>query len=146
MGAGLGLIISSGLYSFGGRYGTSKGWRRFIGSAVLALTLIIISILRGNFSFWLLLSFPLLAGGYSLGYGADEVGAKILRRGVYASAVLMAGVLCSVIWKSWWVMIPHAGVGFWSIYMGVKNPIDSPAEEFFISVLLGLGLLMHPFV
>lgn len=143
-GAGFGLVLTALLYTLGGRNG--KWNRRFIASLILSSTVITLCVLRQSFSWWLLLIYPLLVVGYSLGYGADALGAKIIRRLVYALGVLMSGVLCAWVLGGWWVLIPHAGVGLWSIYMGVKNPIDSPAEEFVICMLLGLGLIMYPFV
>jgi len=143
-GAGIGLVLSSLLYSLGGRSGKWK--RRFVGSFILAGTLVTLCLLRGLFSWWLLLTWPLLVAGYSIGYGADLLGVKVLKRLVYAITVISAGVVCAYLFSAWWVLIPHVGVGLWSVYLGVRNPVEAAAEEFFISMLLGLGLMMYPFV
>jgi hypothetical protein len=44
------------------------------------------------------------------------------------------------------VFVPHVGVGMWSIWLGVKNPIEASAEEVFICALLNIGLMMYGFV
>ena len=142
--AGLGAILACFLYSLGGRSGKWK--RRFVASFVLTATLCAVALWRGNFDPRLLLTYLPLMGGFSLGYGAEELGQKIIKRLIYASAVLMAGVLCAWVFNAWWVLIPHVGVGMWSIYLGVKNPIETAAEEFFICLLLNTGLMMYLFV
>ena len=143
-GAGFGLVLSSMFYSIGGRKG--KFNRRFIGSFILSATLVTLCLFRGLFSWWLFLTWPLLVVSLSVGYGAEILGIKILKRFIYTLGFLTVGVLCAWILGSWWVLIPQGGVGLWSIYMGVKNPIDAAAEEFFISMMLQLGILMHPFI
>lgn len=96
----------------------------------------------------MLFTYPILCGGFSLGYGADRFWTKLAKRAIYASAVVMAGLLlCFLVDnKAWAVFIPHVGVAAWSIYFGVKNPIEAAAEEFFICMLLNLGLMMYPFM
>jgi len=145
-GSGIGLVIASTLYSIGGR--AKKIIRRLGGALVLALTVNIISGFKGIWTGQLLLILPLLFAGFSMGYGADFVPMKILRRTLYMLGVCASGAI--FIWSfggnAWWVFIPHIGIGAWSIYLGVRNPIDAAAEEFFISMLLNLGLCMYPFI
>jgi len=145
---GVGLLIASILYSFGGRAGTSKLWRRLGSALVLGATVNALFAVRGLWE-WAFLSIPLmLFGGYSLGYGADYVLQKIAKRAIYAAAIIFSGVvICFIIGgKAWWVLIPHTGVGAFSIYLGVKNPISATTEEFFVCLLLGAGLIMYPFI
>lgn len=145
-GAGVGLVLSSMLYAIGGRTGGPGKWvRRFAGSFILALTIWVVCWLRECFSWGLLGVWPLLSIGYHLGYGADTLPAKIIRRSVYAITVLLAGGLMAWLLSAWAILIPHVGVGLFSVYLGVKNPTEAAFEEFFISMLLGLGLIAYPF-
>lgn len=145
-GAMAGLSIATLLYSLGGRSGKWK--RRFIASFVLAATVNILFLVREAWNPWYLAVWPCLIAGFSLGYGADTFGEKVVRRSVYASAILTAGVVCAVVLggNAWWVMIPHAGIGALSIFLGVKNILPAAAEEVFICALLNIGLIMYPFL
>ena len=144
--AGLALVAASCLYSLGGRSGKWK--RRFVASFVLASAITGIALWRGIFDWWFLLTYPILSIGFLLGYGADSTGIKILKRTIYAVTVISAGlVFCFVLGgKTWLVLIPHAGIGLWSVFMGVKNPIAAAAEEFFICMILNIGLMMYLFI
>lgn len=144
--AGLILVAASFMYSWGGRSGKWK--RRFIGSAILAAGVNGLCVWRGIWSPYMLIVLPCLIGGFSLGYGADTLGGKILRRSIYCLGVLMSGVVMAVVLggHAYWVLIPHVGIGAFSIYMGSRNPIYASSEEFFICMMLNMGLLMFPFV
>lgn len=146
-GCGLGLVLSSFLYSWGGRAGKWK--RRFIASFVLAATVNVACVLRGIWSPWMIAVWPLLSLAYSLGYGAEDTWYKIVRRSIYASAVLMSGLLMAVLigGNAWWVFIPHGVCGGLSVYLGaVKNILPAATEEFIISMTLNIFLICYPFV
>lgn len=146
-GAGIALVISSFLYSLGGRAGGPGKWvRRFLGSFILAATVCGLCVLRGTFNWWLMGVWPLLIGGMSLGYGAESLGGKIARRSIFCGGVVSAGALCAYFLHGWLVFIPHVGVAVWSIYLGVRNPVEASFEEWYISMLLNLGLIAYPFV
>src|SRR3990167_1590727 len=104
-GCGLGLVLSSFLYSWGGRSGKWK--RRFIASFILSAGLNGLCVWRGLWSPYLLIIWPLLIGGFSLGYGADSTGAKILRRSIYCFAILMSGFITAFVMggNAWWILI-----------------------------------------
>jgi len=140
-----GMLIASTLYWLGGR--NNKATRRIGSAAVLATTVNIASWLMKVWTSWALLIFPLLFGGFSQGYGAKTVKAKIIRRTVYAVGILLSGLIFCLKYggNCWMVFIPHVGVGLWSIWLGVKNPVYAPAEEGYICVLLNMGLIMYPF-
>jgi hypothetical protein len=142
----VGLTIATLLYMLGGRAGKWK--RRFVGSFILAATVNILFAVRGSWQPAFLGIWPLLIAGFSLGYGGDVLGVKLLRRSLYAAGVLASGVLTAYFLggNAWWVLVPHAGVGLWSIYLGIKNPIEAAAEEGLICVLLNLGIIAYPFV
>ena len=140
----IGLVVASLLYALGGREG--KWQRRYLASFVLTLTVIGLTLWKNTFSFWYLLIFPILLGGFSLGYGAEATWWKIIRRLVYALAVCSAGLVFCFVLNNWWLFIPHIGIGLFSIYLGVKNPIESAAEEILICTLLNLILIFYPFL
>ncbi len=142
--AGVGMVISGFLYSLGGRAG--KWFRRFIASFVIAATLNGLCAWRGIWSPWLLVVWPMLIGGFSLGYGAEQLGPKIIKRSIVVFACCSACVLCSVILGNYWLLIPAIGVAAFSVFLGVKNPIEAAAEEFFVCLLLTMALFMYPFL
>jgi hypothetical protein len=145
-GSMIGLSLACLLYALGGRSGKWK--RRFMASFILATTVNIASLIMQRWSFWLLGIYPLLIAGFSLGYGANSMIGKVIRRSIYALGVCACGGLFWSIfgYKMLWVAIPHIGVGLFSIYLGVRNPIYAAAEEVFVCALLNIGLCMYPFI
>jgi len=145
-GAFIGLGVGCLFYSLGGRKG--KWLRRFVGSFIIASTLWICSVVMHNFYWWFLLAYPLLAIGFSFGYGADVFWEKVFKRTCFALMVMSAGLVCAIVvgGNAWMVFIYQVGVGLWSIFLGVKNPISAPAEEAFVCASLNLGLIAYPFV
>ena len=145
-GSMLGLTLSTFLYALGGREGKWK--RRFIASLILAITVNVASWIMGRFSFWLFLAFPVLIAAFSMGYGADTLIMKVIRRAIYALGVCATGLIFCLVFggNAWWVLPVHVGVGLFSIYLGVRNPIYAAAEEVFVCALLNIGLCMYPFV
>lgn len=139
------LTIGSVLYSMGGYSGKWK--RRFLGSFILASGYNFLCLMLGKFSPWLLFTYPLLILTFVLPYGAETTFPKIIKRTCVVLAALLSGLLfCLVNGNGWGVFIPHVGIAAWSIYMGVRNPIQARAEEGFICVMLTLGLYMYPFI
>lgn len=144
----VGLTLACFFYSWGGRSGKWK--RRFIGSLILACTVNGLCVWRGIFNPWMLLVYPLLIGGFSMGYGDKGRGGyvKLVRRTIYAIGVLSSGFLMAFLLggNAYYAMLPHIGVGLWSIYLGYKNPYEAAAEEVFVCALLNIGLVAYPFV
>jgi hypothetical protein len=145
-GSMIGLSLACLLYALGGRDGKWK--RRFIASLILAITVNLASLVMGVFSFWLFLAFPSLIVGFSMGYGADTLMAKIIRRSIYALSVIASGLIFCLVFggNAWWVLPVHIGVGLFSIYLGVRNPLVAAAEEVFVCALLNIGLCAYPFI
>ena len=141
-----GLAIGSVLYSLGGYRGKWK--RRFVGSFILSATFNGVCAWRELWSPWLLLTFPLLIGTFCLPYGADTLFPKLIKRLCVVLACVTTGLGFCILngGNAWWVFVPHVGIGLWSIYLGVKNPIQARAEEGFICLLLCMGLMMYPFI
>lgn len=144
-GGAIAIVISAMLYSLGGRNGKWK--RRFVGSFIASATVNILCLMRGIWAWPLLLTWPLISIGYSLGYG-KEGWLKYVQRTIYATTVCSAGLACAFALggNAFWLLIPHFGIGLFSIYLGTKNPIAAAAEEFIISLLLTLMLLGYPFL
>ena len=150
-GTGLGLIISSTLYWLGGR--KHKAIRRWGSAFTMAATVCGSAYFMGVFKPGMLALFVSLTIAYHLGYGADTLIEKVRRRAIYAIGVLVSGcvmVMClngtlrldgltGLLWA-------HIGVGAWSIYMGVRNPVRAVAEEYFVCMLLNLLLCGYVFV
>ena len=145
-GSMIGLVIASMLYWIGGR--AVKIIRRMGSALTLGLTVNIASFLMKVWNPWLLGIFILLLCGFAMGYGANTTIQKLIRRSLYAIAVCTSGlVFCLTLGGNAWLILPlHIGVGIWSIWLGLKNPLYAPAEEGFICVLLNLGLCAYPFI
>lgn len=146
VGALFGMSLACLLYMLGGRNGKWK--RRFIGSLILSTTVCLCAHIMHRFSWWLTLTYPALAIGFSFGYGGDTTLKKIYKRLIYALAVMSSGVVCAVVMQgnAWMVLVPHIGIGLWSIWLGVKNPLFAASEEVFVCASLSLGLVMYPFI
>lgn len=145
-GSMIGLSLACLLYALGGREGKWK--RRFIASLILSITLNLAALVMGRFSLWLLLAFPALITGFSMGYGADTLIGKLIRRSIYAVSVIASGLIFCFTFGgvAWWVLPVHVGVGLFSIYLGVRNPVYAAAEEVFVCALLNIGLCIYPFI
>ena len=91
----LGGFLSFGgnvLYMMGGTAGFGKWYRRFIGAFVIASSTNIIAAVNGVWAWQYILIFPSLIGGFSLGYGANTTGEKIIKRSLFALGCIFAGI------------------------------------------------------
>lgn len=142
----LGVAIGCWLYMWGGRSGKYR--RRFIGAFVLATSLWLEFLLMGRFTPWLLLVYPLTIASFSMGYGADKLGAKILRRSIIVAASLASSVgICVLMGGNAWFVLPVEGViALTTVYIGSKNPVQAAAEEYFVCLFLWAPKLMYPFI
>lgn len=145
-GAMIGLSVAVLLYMLGGR--KDKIIRRLGSATVLAITNNVLTVIRGIWSPWFLLMVPALFAGFSMGYGGDNTWTKVIRRFIYAVGVLACGLIfCFQLGGNAWILfVAHAGVGLWSIWLGVKNPIEAPAEEGLVCALLNVCLIAYPFI
>lgn len=142
----VGLALMCFFYQWGGRSGKWK--RRFVGAFIGAALVNGLLLTNGIWSPWALTIFPALSIGFHLGYGSSVHLIKVFKRSVYALAVCGSGlILCFILGGSAWVILPlHCAVGAWSIWLGVKNPLEAAAEEVFVCLLLNTGLIMYPFI
>jgi len=140
------LVVGCALYMEGGR--SNKWIRRFIGSLVIATGVNVAALMMGKWVWSLPLVYGPLAAGFCMGYGGDTLLRKWIRRSLFCLGVCSAGlVFCFTYGSNAWMVLPlHLGVGAWSIYLGIRNPIQAAAEETFVCALLNLGLMMYPFI
>lgn len=133
-------------YMLGGRDGKWK--RRFIGSLFCATAVWVESLLMGTFNYWQLFVYPLLMACFCLGYGSTVPLTKIIKRTIVVLCSLVSGLLmCLTIGGVAWLILPlQAMIATGSVWLGVKNPIQAAAEEFFVCLLLTECLLMYPFI
>jgi len=146
VGSLLGLVACCFLWMLGGRSGKWK--RRYAGSFVLALTVNLAALAMGVWDAWLLALVVTLALAFSMGYGGETTAEKVIRRTVFALGVLASGALCTLVigGNAWMLLVPHVGVGLFSIWLGVKNPLHAAAEEVGVCFLLNGMLVFYPFI
>jgi len=137
------IALGSYFYMLGGRNGKWK--RRFIGSFIVCSAIWLVSVLLGNFSWWLTALYPLCIGSFVLGYGSDTTGGKILKRSIVVSASLVSGLLLAFIFNKWSVVPIEVVIASVTVYLGVRNPIQAAPEEFFVCMCLWLPKLMYLF-
>jgi len=140
------LALMCFMYMWCGRSGKWK--RRFLGAFIGCVLVNGLMLARGIWSPWFLALFPSLSIGFHLGYGGDILLTKVVKRLICAIAICGSGLLCAfVLGGNAWMVLPlHFGVGVWSVWLGVKNPLEAAAEETFVCLLLNTGLIMYPFV
>lgn len=142
------ILIACIFYAFGGREGQGKWKRRFIGSLICSTALWAGLLLMGKFDVYSLLTYPLLACGFSLGYGSDFIPTKILKRSLIVLWTCLTGLLmCWILGGKAWLILPfQAFIGCGSIWLGVKNPVQASSEEFFVCLLLTECLALYPLI
>jgi len=140
------LAVGCWFYMLGGRSG--KWRRRFIGAFICATAVWVGLLLMGLFRWAALGLYPLLIAGFCLGYGADVIFTKIVKRGIVVATLCLSGVLlaCLLGGNAWWVLVLQVFIGTGSIFLGVKNPLQAAAEEFFVCLLLTECLIMYPLI
>jgi hypothetical protein len=151
---GFSSFVASLLYAIGGTkmsFGGQKWLRRYLGTALLTVSASYTAWAIGEWSWKLLLMYPCLVGGMSLGYGADTTCEKILRRFIFASGVLMAcfvGLWYVEFTSSGWIVFSIASiVGLTSVIMGAFNPWkNAPVEQYLICQVLTMFIPFWGFI
>ncbi|HDP36992.1 MAG TPA: hypothetical protein ENN27_03890 [Candidatus Atribacteria bacterium] len=148
---GFSALLGNCLYQLGGTVGFGKWLRRFVASFIIALGSNLIAIFNSTWTWQFILIWPCLIGGFSIGYGANTMPKKILRRILYATGVLMAcfcGLWATGFTTSGWVMFSLACItGSASVILGVRNPFTSArVEEFLVCQVLTLYIPFWGFV
>lgn len=144
----IGLLITAVgcfFYMLGGR--SNKWLRRFIGSLICSTAIWVEALLMGVFDWWQLLTYPLLAIVFSLGYGSDIPLTKIIKRFIVVLGSMSVGILLwlTIGGASWMILPLQFMIALGSIWLGVKNPVQAAAEEFFVCLLLTECNLLYPF-
>jgi hypothetical protein len=131
------VAIYSLFYGFGGISGKWK--RRYIGSAYLTLLIVGFSVWMQTFSWYYLLTFPLLVASTSIGYGADTTMEKVVKRSYCGLAYAFSTVPVFIVKMNWELFILHILLCLiTSIVLGVRNPFDNArAEESAIGFMIG---------
>ena len=129
------------LYGLGGIRGKYK--RRIIGALYFTLGICLFSLWTGSFSWWYLLTAPLLYGGLSIGYGAVVTSVKILKRARYGLACALASLPIFIVNGAYTLLALHiilvTGV---SVVAGVWNQTSSARSE---ETLIGTSIVLIPF-
>ena len=135
--------IYATLYGFGGVM-LRQQLRRIGGSLFFVASIITFSLIKGNFSFWYLLSLPLIYGAVSIGYGADTTPIKIFKRAYCGLAYACASIPIFAVSGNWDLLALHTVFCLLtSIILGARNPFDNArAEETSIGFVIAFLPLM----
>lgn len=138
----LSVVVFAGLYGFGGIRGKWK--RRVLGAITITFAIVGFSLWMGTWTWLLLLCAPLYFGALSIGYGADELPQKIVKRFRAGLLAGLAGAPVVIAHKNWTVLGLHIGLCvITSIVLGAFNPLKSArAEETAIGFTYGFYPLM----
>lgn len=127
------VIIFALLFSLGGLEGYEKWLRRF-----LAPTILIGGMYWSSRDLREILQLPFTFASLSLGYGADTLWSKILRRFIYGAANGVSFNLTGLWTKKFlWSGFHFVLTTGTCIILGVWNPLHARAEEFFIGLIIG---------
>ena len=143
----IGLVIASTLYAIGGR--KYKAIRRFGGSLILTVTIVMSAIVMEVYSHMLWIIYPLLAAGFSLGYGGDGFWEKLTRRSIYAIAICGSGLFLALLFgvpNGFNLFYIHLVMGAISVALGLANPVYAPIEEMLVCMVLNIMLIAYPYL
>ena len=134
------VVIFATLYGFGGISGKWK--RRVLGSLLYTISVLGFSLWLGSFSFLYLLIFPVLFGALSIGYGADKLSEKLIKRSRYGLICAIASLPIFIIQGSWSLLILHILIVVTtSVVAGVWNQTSSARAE---ETLIGASIVLVP--
>jgi len=134
------VVLCAVLYRLGGQY--EKAIRRFVMPILYISACCGIAVWKSNFSWWIVLTLPMLICSLCLGYGADNFSGKIRKRFIYGLAISFSFLPFAILFNSWILYIFHTLLCIiGSIVFGVLNPFkEAVAEE----AVLGLIYLLLP--
>ena len=124
-----GLVLACWFYMLGGRNG--KYLRRYVGSAVLTITVALTANFMGNFSWWIVLIYPMKVLEFSMGYGVSGDTPQWIKRLKVTGVSVVSGLILVFVFggQSALLLIPHAWLGAITTQFAFKNPIHAAAEE-----------------
>lgn len=118
-----------------------KAIRRFIAPFVLLLAIVGWSVVVDRFSWWYLLFYPALMGAWSMGYGADKLWVKIVKRAYCGAATVAAGLfvlLGGMVEPRWTLFALQVIMGVSaSVLLGAFNEAEEASTEQGLIALLG---------
>lgn len=122
------IAIFALLYSLGGVDGKWK--RRFLAPAIYFIGLIGFSLIQKSFSFFYLISIPVMIGALSLGYGSDSTAVKVFKRLLCGVVASLAALPIAIINHAWILLGIHICISIaFSVILGVFNPVQAREEE-----------------
>jgi len=122
------LALFASLYAFGGMSGKWK--RRFLAPAILVTSFVIYTLILNKFSWWILLCYPIYCIALSMGYGADELWKKILKRGYCGIAISLGSLPLAIAIGSVFLWYVHLVLmTSMMIILGTWNPTPSARNE-----------------
>lgn len=136
------VVICAVLWRLGGASGFSKAFRRFLMPFIYIAGCSGIAVWKGTFSYWILLSLPLLIFSLSRGYGATDFWTKVRRRALYGFGLGISFLPFAFVSGNWILYTWHFSLCMLgSISWGVYNPSAEGAvgEE---ATIATLSLLM----
>lgn len=135
------VVLFSTLYWIGGR--RWKVIRRFGGGFLFPLGVCGFALVEQTFRLWMLLglvTYPLAL--VFVGYGADTLGEKALRRAAYGLCLGLAALPFVVgTWSLWGAQVLLAMIA--SVFLGLNNPVHAAEEE---TLIAALGVILVPFL
>ena len=155
---GAAALVANILYMIGGSDMDGDGpmtgqkWlRRFIASSILALVANLIAMFMQVWHWQYLLFWPILSIGFSLGYGADTVAERVLKRTLCALAIVSCCAAGAWVHQFTAMSLIVGGLsvfsGIASVVLGVLNPFNNaPLEQFLVCQVLTLYVPFWAFV
>ena len=134
------VLIFAALYAMGGMDDFPKWVRRFF-----APTILISGCVYFSRDLKAVIQLPFMFVSLSLGYGADTLWSKILRRLLFGSAIGLSFNIRNL-WKKKWLWSGfHCGLcTVTAIVLGVWNPMpNARTEEFLIALIFGLVIFSY---
>lgn len=130
------VAIFALLYGLGGI--RHKEIRRWAGSFFLTVGIVVFSLWLKTYNMWLLGYWPLLASALSIGYGADDLKTKLIKRSRYGAACGFASIPIAIVTGQWVMFALHIFLCvFISTLWGTLNMKDARHEETAIGFFIG---------
>ena len=149
-------IIPSFLFAItsmiGGRDGkflgiTGRLWKRVFAPFAFVSCVLALALIRNSFSWWLCSLYATYFVSCMVGYGAESLFSKEIRRTVWSlirTASCLPIVLILGTSEVWNLLILQGIVGWIAtVALGVYNPLKAPAEEFLINFI---SVMFVPFM
>jgi len=135
-------------YVWGGRGGTPKWIRRFLGSGLFSAGIIGFSFWQGCYSHFLLLLPVLLCIGLCQGYGGDSFWEKVKRRGTFGIILGLSSVPLAFAYGNWALFGIQFGLAVLaSVVLGVFNPFTGSSSAVYEEGMIGLlSILFIPYM